>query len=170
MLFLLRVNRIRVTVFLEATLNLILLQVLLSFNWKGLAKACWLLWSLAFQAFLSEHVANFIRISIKIWAIVGVNTSLVIKIEYSFVAPIKLFCHIDFLARGWYRAHWRLEKDAWSEKHYIRQKLLEVDLFHGPTHPVENWGGALRVANIIDGVCTDLFLDVIQVDNCIVFT
>ena len=102
------VHGIRVTVFLHAPLNLILLQVLLSLDRKWLPEARRLLRTLALQALLTENVADFIGVGFEVRAIVGVDTDLVVIVVDSHVALIKLLCDINLLTSGWDLIDWRM--------------------------------------------------------------
>ena len=112
MLLFLSVNGIRVTVFLEAALNLVLFEVLLGLNREGLAEARWFFPVAAFKTLLSKNVAKFIGVGFHVGAIVGIDSHLIIFVIDNLVALVQLVRDVELLACRWYSCDWIVKEDA----------------------------------------------------------
>ena len=129
MLLFLPVNGIRVTVFLEAALNLVLFKMLLGLDREWLAEARGFRSVAAFKTFLAKNVTEFIGVSFRVGTIVGIDPHLIIIVIGALVALIQLFRDVELLARRWNRCDWFVEEDAGCQNYDFGQELIEVDCF-----------------------------------------
>jgi len=82
------------SILLEAPFDAHLLHVLLGFDGHGLAETRRLLCTVALRIFVTENVAQFVRVGFASGPIVGVNAHLIVLVKHVNVALVKLVSYL----------------------------------------------------------------------------